>query len=223
MSEPARHRAARPSWWIGLLFAVGATCFLVGPMPGFVQLVGSAVDGLVFFVGSLFFTAAAGLQWFQSTRDADAWAARRRPWGELRSSPDWWAGWWAGGIQFAGTLLFNRSTYDAMQAGFADVSYDRLVWAPDALGSICFLVAGLLAFRPVMGGRRDRDWWIAAVNLAGCVAFGFAAAASYVVPSSGTVIDLAASNALTALGALGFLIGAVLLLPEPEPVGSPPG
>jgi hypothetical protein len=41
------------SWWIGVLFAVGSSCFLVGPFPGFVELVGSTVDGIVFFVGSI--------------------------------------------------------------------------------------------------------------------------------------------------------------------------
>src|SRR5262245_6060052 len=35
----------RASWWIGVLFVVGSTCFLVGPFPGFVELVGSTVDG----------------------------------------------------------------------------------------------------------------------------------------------------------------------------------
>ena len=51
------------------------------------------------------------------------------------------------------------------------------------------------------------------MNLLGCVAFGISAVAAYVVPSTGSAIDLAAANAFTALGALGFLIGALLLLP----------
>jgi hypothetical protein len=40
------------------------------------------------------------------------------------------------------------------------------------------------------------------------------AVAGYVVPSTGSALDLAAANAWTALGALCFLIGAVLLLPD---------
>ena len=35
-------------------------------MPGFVQLVGSAADGTVFFVGSIFFTSAALLQYLEA-------------------------------------------------------------------------------------------------------------------------------------------------------------
>jgi hypothetical protein len=56
-------------------------------------------------------------------------------------------------------------------------------------------------------------WWIAVVNLAGCVAFGISAVAGYVVPSTGDALDLAAANSWTSLGALCFLIGSVLLLP----------
>jgi hypothetical protein len=52
------------------------------------------------------------------------------------------------------------------------------------------------------------------VNLLGCLAFGVSAVASYVVPTTGDERNLAAVNLFTALGALGFLIGAVLMLPE---------
>ncbi len=34
------------------------------------------------------------------------------------------------------------------------------------------------------------------------------------MPSSGSILDLAASNLFTAFGGLCFLVGAVLLLPE---------
>ena len=52
------------------------------------------------------------------------------------------------------------------------------------------------------------------MNLAGCVLFGISAIASYIVPSSGSVLDLAAANWTTALGALCFLVGALMLRPR---------
>jgi hypothetical protein len=55
---------------------------------------------------------------------------------------------------------------------------------------------------------------IAVINLAGCVLFGISAIAGYVVPSSGSVLDLALANWSTSLGALCFLIGAVMILPR---------
>ena len=163
------------------------------------------VVGVVYFIGSLQFTAAAAIQWL---------ATIRRP----------GLDWWSSGIQFVGTLLFNRNTYDAMQAGLDASSYDRLVWTPDVLGSICFLIASYLAYAQACGGfvrrpRRDRGSVIAVLNLAGSVAFGIAAIAAYWVPTSGSVLDLAAANGFTALGGLCFLIGALLLLPGG--VGSP--
>jgi ABC-2 type transport system permease protein len=64
-----------------VLFAIGATCFFIGPFPGFVQAVGSAPDAVVFFVGSIFFTTAAGLQCletFNADRGPGASAGSRR-------------------------------------------------------------------------------------------------------------------------------------------------
>ena len=186
-------------------FAVGAACFFVGPFPGFVQLVGAGADGVVFFAGSVFFTLAALLELRESTLRLGRWA----------TDPSWWSA----AVQFAGTLLFNVSTFAALQDELSSGQENRLVWAPDLFGSIAFLVSGALAFRVVDRERRQsgssgRDWTMAAVNLAGCVFFGISAIASYVVPSTGTVLDLAAANFTTALGALCFFIGAVMLLPD---------
>lgn len=75
-------------------FALGSPCFLIGPFPGVVQLVGPVADAVMFFVGSILFTFAASLELRQGT---------------LRR-----------GARFgAGTLLFNVDTYDAMQTGLS--------------------------------------------------------------------------------------------------------
>ena len=58
------------------------------------------------------------------------------------------------------------------------------------------------------------EWWIAALNLTGSVAFGVAGVASYFVPDTGDILDLAAANWMTGIGALCFLAGAVGLLVE---------
>ena len=186
-------RAMSRERWMALLFAIGSACFLVGPFPGFVELVGSEVDAAVFFAGSVFFTSAALLQTLHSSGGLDRWACL---------------------VQLAGTLFFNVSTFHALQTGLEATEYDRLVWRPDWRGSICFLVSGILAYLAVRHlSRRERDWRIAVINLAGCVAFGISAVAGYVVPSTGTALDLTAANAWTSLGALCFLVGALLLLP----------
>jgi hypothetical protein len=180
------------SWWIGVLFAIGSTCFVVGPFPGFVQLVGAVADAAVFFAGSIFFTSAATLQ-FLDTPKSDRIDR------------------WASAIQLAGTLFFNLSTGRALHASIDLAQEDRLIWRPDAFGSICFLVASGLAWYAVRGAR-DRGWWIAVINLAGSIAFGVSAVAGYIVPATGDYLDLAAANVSTVVGALCFLAGALLLL-----------
>jgi hypothetical protein len=205
----------RVGWWIAALFAIGASCFMVGALPGFVELVGSRVDGLVFFVGSIFFTTAAALQCREAFVAEDSLPQRRRRLDR-----------WSAVVQLAGTIFFNVDTFRALQTGFSSPTYNRLVWTPDAFGSACFLASGYLAYLAVCGRLacvrpREREWQIAAVNLLGCVAFGVAAVASFVVPSTGSVVDLAAANSWTAFGGLCFLVGALLLLPQPLTASSP--
>jgi hypothetical protein len=186
---------------MALLFAIGSTCFLIGPFPGYLGLVGAKADGLTFFVGSIFFTAGGAMQsWLSFPHHSDPGAGR--------------AAWWAAIIQSAGTLCFNVSTYEGLHTAFTEPSYNRLVWRPDAFGSVFFLVSGVIAYRasarrgwlPVRSGR---GWWEAGVNLLGCIFFGISAIAGYVVPSTGSVLDLAAANWNTALGAACFLACAL--------------
>ena len=64
---------------------------------------------------------------------------------------------------------------------------------------MCFLVSGVIAYvasrrhgwRPAVTGP---GWWEPAVNLLGCVLFGVSAVAGYLVPSTGSILDLAAAN-----------------------------
>lgn len=193
--------AGRETWdrWIAVGFALGSACFFIGPFPGFVQLVGDGADGVVFFAGSVLFTFAAALELREGT------LSRGSRWGTDPS-------WWSAAVQFAGTLFFNVNTFDAMKEGLSTQQEDRLIFAPDLIGSACFLVSGVLAYRVTTG--RGREWRMAAVNLAGCVLFGIAAVASYVVPSTGSILDLAAANWCTSLGALCFFVGSLLLLPH---------
>lgn len=206
---PVRRPEATVDWdrWIAAGFAIGSACFFIGPFPGFVQLVGEGADAAVFFAGSIFFTVAALMELREGTL-----RQRRR----FSGAP-----WWSAAIQFIGTLFFNLSTFHALQSGLSTEETNRLVWAPDTLGSVCFLVSGALAYGVTTGphllparwrpAQKDPAWRMAAVNLTGCVLFGIAAIASYVVPSTGSALALAPANWGTALGGLCFFIGAVLL------------
>ena len=193
-----RHR------WMALCFALGSTCFLVAPFPGYAQLVGEGADGVTFFAGSILFTAGGALQ---------TWLA----WPERRSAEGGPAAFWSAAIQSAGTLFFNVTTYQGMHTALTSSEYNHLVWRPDWRGSICFLVSGAIAYRASRRCGRYGLWprrggpgrWQPAVNLLGCIFFGISAVAGYVVPSTGSVLDQAAANWNTALGAACFLACAL--------------
>ncbi len=190
--------------WMALYFVVGATCFVIAPVAGYANLVGTGADAATFFAGSILFTAGGGMQ------SGLAFPQRRSPHAGQEL-------WWAAAIQSAGTLLFNVTTYEALGTAVGSSGYDGLVWLPDALGSVCFLVSGLVAYRaaarsnwlPTRGGA---GWWEPSVNLLGCVLFGISAIAGYAVPSSGSLVGAAAANWSTALGAVCFLACAAATL-----------
>ncbi len=178
-------------WWIGVLFMVGSAAFALGSAPFYSELVDPSAVGVTFFAGSVFFTSAALLQFRQTPR------------------PDR-LDWWAAGVQLVGTVFFNITTFAAMNDALTTKQEDVRVWAPDALGSVCFLVASALALAAVWG-RRDTQRRIANLNLLGSVFFGIAAVASWVVPDTGELLNSEATNAFTFLGAVCFFIGAWLL------------
>jgi hypothetical protein len=58
------------------------------------------------------------------------------------------------------------------------------------------------------------SWWITLANLIGSVAFGISAMAGYINPVTGQVRNAARADSQTLIGAVCFLIGALLLVPE---------
>jgi hypothetical protein len=92
------------------------------------------------------------------------------------------------------------------------------VWAPDALGSLAFLVSavlGVIAVTAVVGifELKSRDWQSEWINLLGCVAFGVSALGAFVT-GSGVTADAVLANVGTFIGALCFLVAALLVLPR---------
>jgi hypothetical protein len=213
-------------WWIGALFAIGSICFALGAAPGYVGSVGDEADAITFFVGSIFFTMAALLQYLEVAN------ASRVPPG-LQAHERWrlftWEprriDWWASLVQLVGTVYFNISTFHAVDLQLSSTQVNDLVWRPDVAGSLCFLVASGLAWAEAGHGwwswhPRRLSWRITALNLAGSIAFGVSAFASKIVPTTDQVRNVTLMNLGTFVGALCFLVGAVLLLPErthPDP------
>lgn len=216
-------------WWIGVLFAIGSLLFALGAMPGYAGLVGISADSETFFAGSIFFTSA-GFLTYREAVDAGERPARAG----TTTAPASEAGrrrrrffvfeprridWWATAIQLLGTVFFNVSTGNALSTDLSAQSAYQSVWIPDAFGSTCFLVASGLAWGEACRGwfawkPGSWAWWITLVNLLGSVAFGVSATADYISPQTGQIQDAERANLGTFIGALCFLAGALMLLPE---------
>jgi hypothetical protein len=202
-------------WWIAVLFMIGSACFAAGSFPATASLIGDAA-GWVFFVGSIFFTTAAYLQYYEATNQGshvEGHGRTRRLIGLQSQS----IGWWATAIQVIGTLWFNVSTFSALRE-LSTRQEEALVWAPDAFGSICFLVASGLAFIEICNKLwcwkpKLISWKIAAINMLGSVAFGLSAIGAFIVPETGSLNNATVANTFTFVGAVMFFIGAALLIP----------
>jgi hypothetical protein len=206
---------------IAWLFIIGAALFALGSVPAYADAVGATADSITYFVGSLFFTSASFCQLVQAQTpamtDVDVESQH------TRSRVRFWAwlphdrNWLAAITQFPGTLFFNISTLAALIQNATVKQQDRRIWRPDLYGSTLFLMSSafailavgrLLSFRP-----RSLPWYIAWLNMIGSIFFMISALASYVLPTTGEFINNSVSIAGTLLGALCFLVGAILMLP----------
>ena len=207
---------------VAWLFMIGSACFVLGSVPAYIDAVGGTIDALTYVVGSVFFTSAAFCQLVQAQSPAMTGVDEKQQ--HVKAPVRLWAwlphdrAWLAAATQFPGTLLFNVSTLATLAHNATVQETDRRVWRPDFFGSTLFLVASAFAILAV-GGRffsylpRSLPWRIAWLNMVGSVFFMVSALASYVLPSTGEMVDVPWSLAGTLLGAMCFLAGAALLIP----------
>ena len=215
-------RPVRLNAMIAWLFMVGSACFVLGSVPAYLDAVGGTVDGVTYFVGSIFFTSASFCQLVQAQSPGTTGVDEV---GQHRPAPVRLLGWqphdrnWlAAASQFPGTLFFNVSTLAALTHNATAAESDRYVWRPDLFGSVLFLVASAFGILAVSGRflvvePRSVPWWVAWVNMLGSVLFMASALASYVLPSTDELVSTRLSVAGTLFGAACFLVGAALMFP----------
>jgi hypothetical protein len=223
-------RAVRLNAAAACLFIVGSSCFALGSVPAYVDAVGGVAGAATYFIGSLFFTAASFLQLLlvrtvsptaaeQGGPDTSPPSVRRR---RLAHDPASLAAI----TQLAGTVLFNVSTLAALAHNASVQEQDEHVWRPDVFGSTLFIVSSVFGILALGGGggiRRSLPWYMAWLNMLGSILFMAAALAGYVLPASGEVLDIRVDLVGTLLGALCFLLAAVLMFPAARsPVRPPP-
>lgn len=212
----------RLTWWISVLFMIGSTCFAVPSVSAFAAATSDRTVAIVYFIGSLFFTSAGYLQFFESVNAGRESGPGSAQGASRRLVPRAWQphriDYWATLVQFVGTLSFNVMTFRALDIALSGREYDYGVWRPDAFGSACFLIASYLADAEISHSFwhqrvRTLPWWIAAANMLGSVAFGVSAVSAWELPSGAMLLtDMARLGTL--VGAVCFFAGAFLLLPE---------
>ena len=199
--------------WMAVFFATGSTCFFIGPFPGYASLVGDTADAITFFIGSILFTAGGALQTsWRLQADMRLHGARRRG-GRRRFSPP--------ALCFSMSRPTKQCTQLCRVQSTTSSCGDQTPWGRSASWS-----QALSPIAPALGAvgclrARCRGWWEPSINLLGCIFFGISAIAGYVVPSSGSVLDLAAANWNTSLGAACFLASAVATLHSGHALKSP--
>ena len=178
-----------------------------GTTPGFAAMASATTTNALCFLGFWFFTSAAAIQVLQSrTSESRSWA-----------DPSARADFLSAAIQFVGTLLFNVSTGAALFAHRIPAQR-RFVWAPNAEGSVAFLVSATLAIVALtitvgVAELKSRDWQAAWLNMAGSIAFGASAVGAF-VRRTGVTEDALLANVGRFFGALCFLTAALLILPD---------
>ena len=118
-------------------------------------------------------------------------------------------GWLAAFVLFCGTLAFAISLVGAFLSGLATQQINRLIWAPEMVGCVLFLVSGHIGIIEVCHGRlrwlpSSLGWWIVIVNQIGSWLFFASGLAAFVRPATGEVINVSMVNWGTALGAACF-------------------
>jgi len=193
------------------LFVIGSVLFAIATAPGFAMVGGAGAANLLCFIGSWFFTSAALIQLLLSRpSQSRSWRTRSVRL-ELFSAA----------TQFAGTLRFNVSTGAALWAHRIPARR-HFVWWPDATGSVSFLLSGVLGVAAAtltvgLVQLKSREWLATWINMVGSVAFAASAAGAFIT-RKGVTEDAWMANLGTFLGALCFLIAALLALPKrPSP------
>jgi hypothetical protein len=152
---PARHvradgvslaRLRRLNAVAGVSFVVGGALFAAGAAVAQFGSGDATECASIYFVGGLFFTLGGYVSLLQAVN-----APRHVAGGAGRLVTPrwrWWSyepvrvDWLSAFVLFAGTLVFAVDLLDSFLQGLTVQQVNRLVWAPDVIGCVLFLISG---------------------------------------------------------------------------------
>ncbi|MGW7331074.1 hypothetical protein ACWGIU_21260 [Streptomyces sp. NPDC054840] len=204
-------------------FVIGGALFAVGAGVSQFGTGDPLVSAWVYLVGGLFFSTGgyvSVLQVLNGPRHAPdggfLGTARWRWWGYEPMRLDWLSTF----VLFTGTLVFGVNLLDSFLEGLSVRQVNRLIWTPDVIGCVLFLMSGHLAFAEICHRpwpcirSRSLGWWVVAVNQFGSILFMVSALAAFTRPATGSLVNTDIANWATLTGALCFSIGGVVQLFE---------
>ena len=200
-------------------FVIGGSIFALGAFLAQANVGSPRLVAAVFLVGGVFFTTGGYTSVLLVANSPRGGAAQRWRWWSTEPGR---LDWGSAVALFVGTLYFGASLLAALLGDLSTAQEHRLVWSPEFVGCVLFLLAGHLALtqlrRERARGRRAESlgWWIAVVNQLGSVLFMVAAVAAFVRPSTGDELAVGVANWGTFTGAVCFaLAGAMQELQRP--------
>jgi hypothetical protein len=197
-------------------FLVGGSLFAIGAILAQADIGGPRLAAVVYLVGGVFFCTGG----YTSVLLAINAPHRRRDGSWAEGPWRWWAreprsiDYLAAAALFSGTLIFGINLLDSLLGDLTTAQEDRLVWSPDIIGCILFLVAGLLGMVDISGSwwrlrGEGLGWWIVFVNQVGSVLFMLSGVASF-VRADGDMIAVGIANWGTFGGAVCFAVAGFM-------------
>jgi hypothetical protein len=219
-ARPAIARRLRHLNWIAAFgFVAGGSLFALGAAIAQLGSGNATASASIYFAGGIFFSTGAYASLLGAINaprrvgtDGTPSGGRWRWWSYEPRRIDWLSTF----VLFAGTLAFGVSLINAFLKGLTTQQENRLIWSPEMIGCILFLISGHLAmgeichrFRPCLR-RRDLGWAIVAINQVGSILFMFSALAAFIRPVTGSEVNVDVANWGTLTGAVCFAIGGVM-------------
>ncbi|MGW7438769.1 hypothetical protein [Streptomyces sp. NPDC054849] len=200
-------------------FVVGGALFALGAAVSQFGWGDAAESAAIYFAGGLFFNTGGYVSLLQvlnaprhSGEGGRLVTAAWRWWGYEPMRLDWLSTF----VLFVGTLVFAVNLLDSFLQGLSAQQINRLIWTPDVIGCVLFLISGHLSFveichrfRPCLRSR-SLGWWVVAVNQLGSVLFMVSALAAFTRPATGSPLNADIADWGTLCGALCFSVGGVL-------------
>jgi hypothetical protein len=207
------------NWIAATAFVVGGSLFALGALLAQADVGSPRLAGAVFLAGGVFFTTGG----YTSVLLVANAPHGTGPDGAMETGRwRWWStepgrlDWLSAVALFVGTLYFGASLLAALIGDLSTAQEHRLVWSPEIVGCVLFLLSGHLALtelrRDRLRGHRagDLGWWIAVVNQLGSALFMVSAIAAFVRPSTGDELAVGIANWGTFAGAACFAIAGAM-------------